>query len=88
MDTYQTNLLRLQQHATRMSLKLNPDVARVEKVVGLMAKNHDAVGEWICPCKQTHKPAVAGADITCPCPTLEAEIHATGSCHCRLFFTA
>ena len=44
MDTYQTNLTRLQQCATQLGLKLNPDPARVEKVVGLMAKNFDAIG--------------------------------------------
>ena len=87
MDTYQTNLHRLQQLATQMGLKLNPDAARVEKVVGLMAKNFDAVGEWICPCKQKHKPAIKGADITCPCPTLNSEIGVAGSCHCRLFMS-
>jgi len=86
MDTYQTNLTRLQQCATQRGLKLNPDPARVEKVAGLMAKNFDAIGEWVCPCKQKSRPTAKGADITCPCPTLEAEIRATGSCHCRLFF--
>ena len=34
MDTYQTNLTRLQQFAAQHGLKLNPDPARVEKVVG------------------------------------------------------
>ncbi len=86
MDTYQTNLTRLQQCATQLGLKLNPDPARVEKVVGLMAKNFDAIGEWVCPCKQKTKPAVAGADICCPCPTLQAEIASAGHCHCKLFF--
>jgi ferredoxin-thioredoxin reductase catalytic subunit len=88
MDTYQANLQRLQQFATQRGLRLNPDAARVEKVVGLMATNFAAVGEWICPCKQKHKPPVPGGDITCPCPTLDAEVSATGSCFCRLFFAS
>ena len=88
MDTYQTNLTRLQQFAAQHGLKLNPDPARVEKVVGLMAKNFDAIGEWVCPCKQKAKPPVKGADITCPCPTLDAEIASAGPCHCRLFVSA
>jgi ferredoxin-thioredoxin reductase catalytic subunit len=88
MDTYQTNLTRLTACAAGRGLRLNPDQARVEKVVGLMAKNFDAVGEWVCPCKQKSKPPVSGADITCPCPTLDAEIAASGMCHCRLFFAA
>jgi len=88
MDSYQTNLHRLQQFAIQRGLKLNPDPARVEKVVGLMAKNHEAVGEWICPCKQKHKPAVKGGDIVCPCPTLDAEIGVAGHCICKLFFKA
>jgi len=88
MDTYRTNLTRLQQFAAGRGLKLNPDPARVEKVVGLMAKNHDAVGEWICPCKQKTKPPVKGSDITCPCPTLDAEVGVAGHCFCKLFFKA
>lgn len=85
MDTYQTNLHRLRLVATERGLKLNPDASRVEKVAGLMVRNFDAVGEWICPCKQKTRPAAKGCDITCPCPTLAAEIAAAGSCHCRLF---
>lgn len=85
MSTLQTNLQRLQQLAVERGLGLNPDAARVEKVAGLMARNFDAVGEWICPCKQKTRPAAKGCDITCPCPTLAAEITAAGMCHCRLF---
>ncbi len=88
MDTYQTNLHRLQQFATQCGLKLNPDATRVEKVVGLMAKNFETVGEWLCPCKQKHKPAVKGGDITCPCPTPDAEIGGAGHYFCKLFFKA
>jgi ferredoxin-thioredoxin reductase catalytic subunit len=88
MDTYQTNLHRLQQLATQMGLKLNPDAAYVEKVVGIMAQNFDAVGEWVCPCKQRHQPPVKGRDIICPCPTLVAEIAASETCQCRLFVRA
>jgi ferredoxin-thioredoxin reductase catalytic subunit len=88
MDTYQTNLHRLLQLATQMGLTLNPYAARVQKVVGFLAKKFDAVGEWVCPCKQKHKPALKGADITCPCPTLNTEIGIAGHCFCRLFHKA
>lgn len=85
MDHYCENLTRLRGIATQHGLHMTSDDARVEKVVGLMTRNYDAVGEWICPCKQKTKPAVAGTDITCPCPTLDAEVAATGTCFCRLF---
>jgi ferredoxin-thioredoxin reductase catalytic subunit len=87
MESYQTSLHRLHHLATQMGLKLNPDAASVEKVVSLMAKIIDAVSESICPCKQEHKPAVTGADITCPFPTLNSEIGVAGTCHCRLFMS-
>jgi ferredoxin-thioredoxin reductase catalytic subunit len=79
------NLARLRGIAAERGYVLNPDAARVEKVAGLMAQNHAAVGEWICPCKQKSRPPVKGADITCPCPTLAEEVAAAGACHCRLF---
>jgi ferredoxin-thioredoxin reductase catalytic subunit len=88
METHQQNLSRLQQIATQRGLRLTQDAARLDKVVGLMARNFDAIQEWVCPCKQKNKPPVQGADITCPCPTLDAEIAASGMCHCRLFVRA
>jgi ferredoxin-thioredoxin reductase catalytic subunit len=86
-DTYTRNLERLQSMASKNGLMLNPDPERVKKVVGLMADNYDAVGEWICPCKQQHKPPERGKDKTCPCPEWLEEIERDGQCYCRLFFT-
>jgi ferredoxin-thioredoxin reductase catalytic subunit len=64
---------------------LNPDPERVKKVVGLMTANFEAVGEYICPCKQQNKPPVKGADTLCPCPEMGMEIEESGHCFCRLF---
>jgi ferredoxin-thioredoxin reductase catalytic subunit len=68
INEYNTNLDRLSTLARKQGLLLNPDAARVNKVVGLMTNNYEAVGEYICPCKQQHKPAEKGKDKTCPCP--------------------
>jgi ferredoxin-thioredoxin reductase catalytic chain len=81
------NLGRLDAVAREKGLVLNPDPARVKKVVGLMTENHLAVGEYICPCKQEHKPAQKGMDKTCPCPEWLDEIAKDGHCFCKLFFT-
>jgi len=86
--TYAMNHQRLAAIAQDHDLVLNSDAARVQKVVGLMAANYDAVGEWICPCKQQHKPPIKGQDKTCPCPEWLDEIARDGHCYCRLFYAA
>jgi len=82
------NYQRLLDTAEKHGLMLNPDEARVEKVVGLMAQNYEAVGEWICPCKQQHKLPEKGEDKTCPCQEWLDEIADEGHCDCRLFFAS
>jgi len=85
--TYESNLQRLESLAQEQGLVFNPDPARVSKVVGLMTENFRAVGEYVCPCKQQHKPPQQGLDKTCPCPEWLAEIAQDGHCFCKLFFT-
>lgn len=85
--TYQANLARLTDIAKQNGFVLNPDEERVKKVVGLMANNYDIAEEWICPCKQTVKPAEKGRDKTCPCDEWTDEIDAEGCCFCKLFYT-
>lgn len=85
---YDANLKRLEEIAKKQGLKLNPDAARVEKVVGLMTTNFLATGEYICPCKQQNKPPQKGKDKTCPCPEWLSEIGKQGHCFCRLFYTS
>ena len=86
MKEYDENLQRLTAFADEQGLVLNPDKARVEKVVGLMTENFSAVGEYVCPCKQTNKPPVKGTDTLCPCPEIWDEVANEGHCFCRLFF--
>ena len=74
MNAYETNLQRLTAIANKKNLVLNPDKARIEKVVGSMTKNFEAVGEYVCPCKQTNHPPVKGKDVLCPCPDMMDEI--------------
>jgi ferredoxin-thioredoxin reductase catalytic subunit len=69
-----TNLQRLIAIARKHGLVFNPDSARVTKGIGLMTGKHLAVGEYICPCKQQHKPARKGMDKTCPCAEWLEEI--------------
>lgn len=83
---YETNLTRLQTIAREHQLELNPDAARVQKVVGLMTENFAAVGEYVCPCKHEHKPPQKGLDKTCPCPEWLDEVAQDGHCFCRLFY--
>ena len=86
MTTYEKNLIRLKEIAEKRELVLNPDQVRLQKVIGLMTENFEAVGEYVCPCKQTNKPPIKGKDILCPCPNMMDEIARDGYCHCRLFF--
>lgn len=81
------NHQRLLAIAAERGYTLTSDIARRNKVIDLMATNYEACGEWLCPCKQTTRPPQPGIDVLCPCPTLEAEIAANGSCHCRLFMS-
>ena len=87
MTAYNKNLRRIQVIAKEKKLILNPDPARVQKVVGLMTENFEAVGEYICPCNQKNKPPIKGRDILCPCPDMMDEVAKDGHCFCRLFFT-
>lgn len=84
---YEKNLARVETIAKEKGLVLNPDKARVQKVVGLMTDNYSAVGEYVCPCKQQYKPPVKGQDILCPCPQIDKEVADDGHCFCRLFYT-
>ena len=86
MDTYELNLKRIRDIAAERGLTLNHDRERLKKVVGLMAANYDLTGQWFCPCKQQHRPPLAGADPCCPCRELEDEIAADGHCRCRVFY--
>ena len=86
-ECYRENLRRLREIAARHGLRLNSDAARVEKVAGLMAENYRRIEEWVCPCKQTAKPAAKGVDKTCPCPEWKEELREDGHCSCRLFYT-
>ena len=83
---YSENLARVQRIAQERGWILNPDEARIQKVVGLMTDNYTAVGEYVCPCKQQFKPPVKGEDILCPCPEMDEEIVKDGHCFCRLFY--
>lgn len=87
MTTYETNLKRLTEIAESNGLVLNPDQARIAKVVGLMSQNFDVAAEWVCPCKQKVKPAQKGMDKLCPCPEWLDEVKELGHCFCRLFYT-
>jgi ferredoxin-thioredoxin reductase catalytic subunit len=86
MGEYIKNLHRVEKYAKENNLILNPDKARVDKVVTLMTENYKATNEYICPCKQTTKPPVAGVDTLCPCPEIMNEIKEKGHCFCQLFF--
>ncbi len=87
MSTYDENYARLKKVADENGLVFNPDEARVQKVIGLMSDNYDAVAEYVCPCKQTQKPPVKGKDILCPCPDMLQEIEKDGHCFCQLFYS-
>lgn len=87
MEEYDNNMKRLKAIAQERKVVFNPDEARVQKVVGTMTENYIATGEYICPCKQKHKPPIKGLDTLCPCPGMMDEIARDGHCHCWLFYT-
>jgi len=82
---YERTLRRAEEHARKNGWTLNPDIERVQKVVGLMTMNHTSAGEYFCPCKQSH-PLDIGQDTVCPCPEMNIEIAEDGYCFCRLFY--
>jgi ferredoxin-thioredoxin reductase catalytic subunit len=82
---YDTTLRRARDLADESGWILNPDVERLQKVVGLMTMNHNETGRYFCPCKQSH-PLDTARDVTCPCQDLSAEMQADGHCFCRLFY--
>ena len=84
-DEYTTTLARARSIANENGWMLNPDTARMEKVLGLMTMNFTETGEFFCPCKQSH-PLDPGTDTICPCPELDSEIAQEGHCYCRLFY--
>ena len=87
-DMYQVNLQRLGAIAIENGFVLNPNEERVMKVVGMMAQNYELAEEWVCPCKQTVKPAEKGKDTVCPCPEWKEEIKTNGHCFCKLFYSS
>jgi len=82
---YNENLARIKKIAEANNYILNPDHARIEKVIGLMTMNKESAGKYFCPCKQSH-PLDSAKDKTCPCPELDKEVNQTGNCNCRVFF--
>lgn len=85
MSEYEELRKSLEEMAERSGFILNPDIERLEKVVGLMTENRVLAGQRFCPCKQSH-PLDPGRDVVCPCPEWKSEIEAEGHCFCRLFF--
>ena len=85
-EAYTKTLERAEKYALDNGYRLNPNIERVQKVLGLMTLNHIAWGKYLCPCKQSHPPD-AENDVTCPCPDMDNEIETEGSCSCRLFFS-
>ena len=88
MSEYEDNLSRLNKIADKMGLILNPNEARVQRVIGKMTHHFITMGENVCPCKQTTPHPQKGKEILCPCDDLADEIRREGRCHCRLFYSA
>jgi ferredoxin-thioredoxin reductase catalytic subunit len=88
MGDYEDTMARAEKEALERGLVLNPDRARAEKVVKLLTDSFLEIGEYVCPCKQAHRPPVKGKETLCPCPEMMEEIAEHGHCHCRLFYKA
>jgi ferredoxin-thioredoxin reductase catalytic subunit len=82
---YNENLWRIKKIAQEHNYLLNPDLERLQKVVGLMTMNHNEFGKYYCPCKQSH-PLDPQKDVLCPCSPLADEVKNDGHCFCKLFF--
>jgi len=86
-DAYEVNQQRVEDIARQHGLVLSPFPLKARMVIRSMAQNCDAVGEWVCPCKQQNQPPVKGKEKTCPCPEWLDEIACDGYCGCKLFFS-
>lgn len=71
---------KLQEHADKNKIKLNPDRKILNGVISGLMKNQESFGEVYCPCRP-----IRSAETICPCAFHKKEIKETGHCLCRLF---
>ncbi len=89
VEAYRQEILkRIEAHVQETEYVLNPNEKAVEALVGGLIRRKVEHGNYYCPCRVvTGDPAQDAANV-CPCETHEAEIAASGKCHCALFFAA
>lgn len=66
-------------------LALNPVAELRERLLATMAENIELYGRRICPCRESTGNQAEDRKLTCPCADHQAEIAASGTCHCTLF---
>ena len=76
---------KLQEHANKTGIRLNPDDRIVTGVMKGMLRMQQIHGKALCPCRFYPVEDIPSDDHVCPCKSHLEDIAKTGMCHCRLF---
>jgi ferredoxin-thioredoxin reductase catalytic chain len=73
--------------ANHQGWALNPDDAFLSDLAEGLARNYNAYGYYLCPCRDGDNDREADHDIICPCDYARADIDEYGHCFCGLFLS-
>ena len=73
------------KHAARKGWSVNPRWMVATNLRLWLSDCEKMYGQRICPCFEPTGNAATDRRLLCPCPYADAEIEATGWCHCTLF---
>lgn len=66
---------------------LNADDAFLDDLADGLARNYNAYGYYLCPCRDGDADREADRDIICPCDYARPDIGEHGHCFCGLFLS-
>jgi ferredoxin-thioredoxin reductase catalytic chain len=73
--------------ANHRSWALNPDKAFLGDLADGLARNYNAYGYYLCPCRDGDGDRELDKDIICPCEYAVPDQDEYGHCFCGLFLT-
>lgn len=76
---------KMQEHAEKAGIKLNPDEKIVNGVIKGLLKKKEKFGDIHCPCRVSTGNKEKDKEIICPCVFHRGEIELQGHCKCGLF---
>lgn len=73
--------------ARHQGWQVNPDDEFVRDVADGLARNYNAYGYYLCPCRDGDGDRASDADIICPCTYARPDMAEFGHCFCGLFLS-